>query len=351
MTCKRTDISPDRKTRTVPSPFLPTAPVHMVWLATDACQLQCIHCSSDSGQREADELSTSEALDMVDQLARFGVLDLGISGGEPMMRSDIFEIINHADDNGMRVGIGTSGQLLSNKRLDQLAKTPITRLQISLDGFADIHDIIRCRPGLFQRALSALRGAIQRGIIVNVCFTVNRLNVDQLSEFTEFIADQGIHRLNISRYVPTGRGDDMLDLPDFEWPAIIRQCHALSKQYSNRLTIVSHLAQEILMDPELGQNPMFSGCQAGRGQGCITANGTVLPCVLLPVPVGNIRNKPFHEIWRNAPDLLRLRDRSHLEGPCRTCRVRERCGGCRAVAMAKTGELLSSDPRCWNTQY
>lgn len=339
-----------QKNEVISRPFLPEAPIHMVWLATNACQLRCSHCSSGSGQPHADELSTAEALDLMDQFARVGVLDLAVSGGEPLMRRDIFQIINHAHDNGIRVGIGTSGQPLSGKRLDQLAVAPITRLQISMDGFADPHDKIRRRPGLFQRALSALQAARQRDITVNVCFTVNRLNAHQLSDFTAFIAEQGINRLNISRFVPTGRGDDTLDLPDEDWQAIICQCRALAEQYKDRLAIASHLAQEILVAPKLAGDPIFAGCQAGRGQGCVTADGTVWPCVLLPIPVGNIREQSFDKIWCQAPQLQQLRDRGWLKGACRTCRVRERCGGCRAVALAKTGDFLASDPRCWDPQ-
>lgn len=328
-------------------PFIPTTPIHMVWLATNACKLRCLHCSSSSGKPYADELNTSEAIDLIDQLAQAGVLDLAISGGEPLLRPDIFHIIRHAHDNGIQVGIGTSGQPLTTKRLDQLEKAPIARLQVSLDGFADTHDTIRRSPGLFQRALSALQAARLRGITVTVCFTVNQLNAHQLSDFVAFIADQGIHRLNISRYVATGRGDHQLDMPDALWPAIIRQCRTLKEQYRNLLTIVSHHAQEILVAPELAKSPIFAGCQAGRGQGCVSANGTVWPCVLLPLPVGNIRNQSFADIWCNAPELRRLRDREQLNGPCRSCQMRERCGGCRAVAYAKTGDIFASDPRCW----
>jgi AdoMet-dependent heme synthase len=93
--------------------------------------------------------------------------------------------------------------------------------------------------------------------------------------------------------------------------------------------------------------PAFVGCQAGRGQGCVTANGTILPCVLLPIPLGNIRTAPFADIWQSSPIVKVLQDRGNLEGKCGACSLRARCGGCRAVAYARTGNLFASDPRCW----
>lgn len=114
--------------------------------------------------------------------------------------------------------------------------------------------------------------------------------------------------------------------------------------------MVTHLAQQILVDSKVAGMPGFIGCQAGIGQGCITANGTVLPCVLLPVPVGNVRSKPFGEIWRSSPIIQALQARRSLKGACASCFFKDRCGGCRAVALAKTGDYLATDERCWLTR-
>lgn len=182
---------------------------------------------------------------------------------------------------------------------------------------------------------------------IHICCTINRLNSDHLGEFVELVAGLDVQRLNFSRYVPTGRGTDKLDLADAEWRAIIEITSALKTQYADRLEIVSHLAQQILVDAEVTGMPGFIGGQAGRGQGCITANGSVLPCVLLPVSVGNIRETPFTSIWTTSPVIRSLQDRNNLEGKCNSCAVRSRCGGCRAVAFARTGRLFAQDPRCW----
>lgn len=322
-------------------------PLHMVWLATNACTARCLHCSSNSALRAADELSTAEALDMLDQLADCGVVDFGISGGEPLLRDDLFEIIAHAKGRGMAVGVATNGAKLRIQTAERLAALGLNRLQVSLDGPADAHDHLRQWPGLYRRAVASIGVARRAGLRVHVCCTVTRLNVDLLDDFVAALPALDVQRLNISRYVPTGRGADGLDLPDADWRAVIAHCVALRERHRGRLDIVTHLAQQILVDAEVAAMPAFVGCQAGRGQGCISANGTVLPCVLLPIPLGNIRAAPFRRIWSEAALARQLRQREQLDGKCGRCQVRERCGGCRAVAFARSGDPLASDPRCW----
>jgi radical SAM protein with 4Fe4S-binding SPASM domain len=210
-----------------------------------------------------------------------------------------------------------------------------------------MHDALRQWTGLFERVIRTIDVAKDVGLKVHVCCTINRLNWQMLEPFTEYISTLGIGRLNYSRYVPTGRGTDALDLSPYEWRSVVFLCQRLKERYEGKLEIVSHLAQQILVDREIKDMPGFVGCQAGIGQGAVTANGTVLPCVLLPIPLGNIRDQSFSTIWQTSPVVKALRNRHNLEGQCSTCKVRNRCGGCRAVAFAKTGNYLGSDPRCW----
>lgn len=330
-----------------PGDFRPQMPFHMVWLATNACTARCMHCSSNSAKRSHDELTTDEVFDLIDQLARAGVVDLGISGGEPFIRRDLLEIVAHSKLRGMSVGVATNGAKLRPDQAAQLFELGLNRLQISLDGLAAAHDRLRRWPGLFERVLRAIEVARAAGLKVHICCTITRLNAGELDEFVEFLARLDVHRLNFSRYVPTGRGSYALDLDDRDWHAIIHQCTKLRDRFKGRLEIVTHLAQQIIVDGEVADMPGFIGCQAGQGQGCVTANGTVLPCVLLPVPVGNVRDQPFAEIWRTSSVIHALQNRGYLEGKCANCSIRERCGGCRAVALAKTGNYLAADPRCW----
>jgi radical SAM protein with 4Fe4S-binding SPASM domain len=199
---------------------------------------------------------------------------------------------------------------------------------VSLDGFAEQHDKLRRWPGLFERVLKTIQTARKAGIRVHVCCTITRLNCESLEAFVAFLAQTGIKRLNLSRFVPTGRGSDILDPGDSAWRSIIERCGALKAAYVGKLEITTHLAQQILVDSEAERMVAFTGCQAGRGQGCVTANGTVLPCVLLPVPVGNIRQASFREVWTNSPTIRAFQNRDQLQGACRKCSLRERCGGC-----------------------
>ncbi len=327
--------------------YLPKFPYHMVWIATNACNTRCLHCSSNSTVRSPDELTTQEVLDLFDQFADCGVIDLAISGGEPLLRSDIPEIVAHARKRGITVGVGSNGGRFSERQAEALHQSGLNRFQVSLDGFVAAHETLRQWNGLFDRVLKTIDIARKAGLRVHVCCTINRLNVEELEPFVEMVSKLAVQRINFSRYVPTGRGTDALDLTAKEWQKVVRLCIELRDQYKGRLEIVTHLAQEILVDDEIANMPAFIGCQAGIGQGAVTANGTVLPCVLLPIPLGNIRHQPFRQIWQDSPLNKTLRDRSNLETKCGSCQLRSRCGGCRAIAYAKTGNYLATDPRCW----
>ncbi len=329
------------------SSFHPQTPFHMVWIATNECNARCRHCSSDSGIIKPDELKTEEAFNLIDQLVAFGIVDLAISGGEPLLRPDIFKIIHHAKKYNLSVGVGSNGAFLTNLQAKRLENLGVNRFQVSLDGFNFAHNTLRNWVDLFDRALKTIRTARAAGLRTHICCTINHFNINQLEEFTKFVSELDVQRLNFSRYVPTGRGCGNLDLSDEDWKYAIHLCNALRNQYKGKLEIVAHLAQQILIDKEIANIPSFIGCQAGIGQGCVTENGTVLPCVLLPIPLGNVRITNFSEIWKNSPIIKALQNRDNLKGYCGVCSLKNRCGGCRAVAFAKTGDYLKADPRCW----
>jgi radical SAM protein with 4Fe4S-binding SPASM domain len=288
-----------------------------------------------------------EARHLLARLRDFGVFDLAISGGEPLVRPDMLPLIEYATSLGLRVGLGSNGSMITEAVCDQLAQSGLDRLQISLDGTLATHDEVRRWNGLFAHCMRAIAAARNHDLRVHVCFTVHRRNWHELSEVASLCADMGVARLNVSRIVPTGRAGRDLDLSPAEWEAITSSIERLRKRFADVLNISTHLAQTALLNEEAACSPGFIGCQAGIGQGCIGARGEVMPCVLLPVVIGNIREKDVSEIWLEAPELVSLRQRSLLKGACGTCAVREKCGGCRAVAYGYTGDLMASDPRCW----
>ena len=324
-----------------------SAPLHIVWLATNQCNARCLHCSSNSAHPAPDELVTTEVFHLLDDLSECGVLDLAISGGEPLFRKDIFEVIAYAKNRGFTVGIGSNGSTITSTVLDALLKVDINRLQVSLDGPETEHDTLRRWPGLFARATQAISLAVQRGVRTHVCCTINRLNAASLGTLTRLVTELGAKRLNFYRFIPTGRGNDSLDLSPLEWREIVATVNNLKLKNKPQLDIVSHLAQEVLLDETLANVEVFRGCGAGHNQACVSLDGTVFPCVLLPIPIGNIRQQPFRELWRDSPVISALQARSNLKGQCGNCALKQSCGGCRAVAYAKTGDYLASDSRCW----
>ena len=330
-----------------PATFRPETPYHMVWLATNACNARCVHCSSNAAKRLPGELSTAEAKRLFDELAEMGVFNVAISGGEALTRPDLFEIIEHGASLGIRLGLGSNGSTVSRQVVRHLKEAGLERLQISIDGVEATHDRARRWPGLYRKAERAIELGLEGGLRVHVCFTAHRMNHGELREVVGQCVLWGVHRFNMSRFVPTGRGDAELDLTPREWERLVGDLEVVRRELAGRIEFTTHLAQSILANPELGCQAGFLGCQAGVGQGCIGPVGQVTPCVMLPVVAGNIRRKPLREIWETSPVLVALRDRDRLGGWCHSCAFRERCGGCRAVAYAYEGDPLAADPRCW----
>lgn len=330
-----------------PGTFRVQKPFHMVWLTTDACNLRCLHCSSASARRRPDELTTEEVFDLVDAMVELGVMDLAVSGGEPLLRRDLFSILDYVRLRGLSVGVGSNGTTLTVANARRLLSCGVQRWQVSLDGIGESHDRLRACPGLFEKVVEAIGIARSVGLRVHVCCTLNRFNRDEIEDLAIFVAELGVQRLNISRFVPTGRGRDNLDLTPVEWRRAVERCARLRRELRGRLEVVTHLAQQILVDSAVEKMPGFVGCQAGRGQGCVTATGDVLPCVLLPLVIGNVRRQRLARLWETSPVIHALQHRARLQGVCGSCSLRSRCGGCRAVAYAKTGDYLATDVRCW----
>lgn len=322
-------------------------PYHMVWIATNACNARCVHCSSDAAKCRPNELSTAEAMGLFDDFATLGVFNVAVSGGEPLVRRDLLDVIEHGTSLGLRVGLGSNGSTVTAGIVGRLYDLGLDRLQISIDGLEETHDQARRWTGLYQKSHRAIQMGIDGGLSVHVCFTAHRMNYRELGAVVDRCVEWGVRRFNLSRFVPTGRGEASLDLSPYEWKDVATVFEAKRREYAGSVDFSTHLAQLVLLEPELGCVPGFVGCQAGAGQGCIGPEGEVMPCVMLPIIVGNIRDTPLREIWETAPVLNELRNRNQLKGYCRTCGVRDKCGGCRAVAYAYTGDFLAEDPRCW----
>jgi radical SAM protein with 4Fe4S-binding SPASM domain len=325
--------------------FKPSFPLHIVLILSNRCNLSCLHCSSNADKSGSIGYSTPEAKRILDQLADAGVIDVAFSGGEPLLRHDLPELVAYARSHGMTVGTSTNGYPLTDKTAERLKSAGLNRLQVSIDGTQQTHDIIRGQ-GSYVKAVAAVQRSVAVGLRTHISFTAMRLNVHHLEEVVRLCIALGADGFNLSQFVPTGRGPEEQDLgPTLAREVLLAWLDA-RRRYPD-LYMSTHFAG--LADLDLRNETCVGGCQAGLGLGCITAEGDVTPCVMLPLSLGNVRNQTFREIWSRSPTVAELQDRQ-LGGACGACEHRARCGGCRAAAWARTGDILAQDPRCWRAR-
>lgn len=353
----------------VKRPFTPGAPFQVVWDVTNACNLRCKHCYASAGEPLKDELSTVEALDLIDKLAVMGVPILALSGGEPLVRRDILQLARHARKRGIYVAMATNGTMLTEARTQDLRGAGVEYLQISLDGAdAATHDGFRGMPGSFDRTMAGIRNAVASKFFVNISTTVTRQNVDQVPEIIDLCNELGVNWFMAYNFVPAGRGKDMVenDLSPEMREELLRtlyernkssKCQVLStapqfarvalQQCSGGTVMVpTHFYNQTVDQGMMGLTEFIGGCGAGRFYMAIRSNGDVDPCVFFPRTVGNVRHDDLREIWLHDPLFLDLRNRDMLKDNCGHCEYRFHCGGCRARANGYFNDPLAGDPGC-----
>ncbi|MCX7981512.1 MAG: 12,18-didecarboxysiroheme deacetylase [Syntrophales bacterium] len=367
-----------RRSRHLPSHLLQFSedkkPV-VVWNMTKRCNLKCIHCYASSGdERSTGELSTEEARLLIDDLANFGVPVLLFSGGEPLLRSDLIDLIAYARTKGIRTVISTNGTLISHEIADKLREVGLDYVGVSLDGLEETNDRLRGVAGAFEAALEGIRNCKKVGIKVGLRFTVSRLNINDVPAIFDLVDEEQIPRLCIYHLVYTGRGGHLMhqDLSHKETRALLDFIMDRTKELFDQgkekeiLTVDNHAdgpyvylrllqensprAQEVLQLLKMNE-----GNSSGLGIGCISWDGEVYPDQFWRhMSVGNIREKPFSEIWsdENNTFLSQLRNRKqYLQGRCPSCRWLDICNGnFRARAEAATGNIWGEDPACYLTE-
>ncbi len=326
------------------------APLYLAWEVTLQCNAQCLHCYSSSGPgvRHPRELSTAQAHRVIDQLADAGLLILAFSGGEPLTRPDIYELMRHAADRELVVNIASNGAVVNERTVARLVESGVRSVTISLDGAdAATHDHFRAFPGLFDRTLRAIDALVRQGIRVVVSFTPTRLNHEQGRSVVRLAYEHGASAVNMSEYVPAGRGSTDLALPAQLVHATVLDWIAMRGEYAGRMQIIWHDCRVALLVPPDEQD-RYSGCGAGKLTARLMADGTLTPCVFISEGGGNLLERSFSDIWENAPVLRKIRDRNLLvSGNCGSCEHKHICGGCRATSLAFTGQLMGGDPSCW----
>jgi radical SAM protein with 4Fe4S-binding SPASM domain len=353
-------------------PLLVRAPFLVVWNFTHKCNLKCKHCYSDAGNNPREELSTSEAIKVVNQIADFGVTSLAFSGGEPLMRKDFFEVAKHAVDSGLYVSVATNGTLLTEERAKKLKKIGLNYVEISLDGAnSKTHDTFRGQTNSFDQALMGLKNCVKEDVCTCLAVTATKNNLNEIPSVFALAQEIGVDRFTLFNFVPTGRGKDILelDLSPEEREGVLNFLYKKLSEHPRMavLTTTPQLARVALQFPSAQEDlvmplahmeaamisrkakalaDFIGGCGAGRFYCAVSPEGNVQPCVFLPISVGNLKTDKFEDIWFNSSVFKALRNRGSLKSRCGKCGFKYVCGGCRARAYAYYNDYLMSDPGC-----
>lgn len=314
----------------------------IAWEVTAACNLRCEYCrASATEEPDEDELSTEEALHFIDEVAPLSPMII-LSGGEPLLRPDIFRLAEYASSKGIRVALATNGILLSPLAVKKIARSSIRRVSISLDGVdPDTHDASRGR-GTYERTLMGIEN-LRGQVPFQINMTITRKNFHQVEAMMDLAEDLGAVALHLFFLVPTGRGREEELITPGEEEELLRRVASESERRTMEIKVTC--APQYARIAGGGSKKMGSTCLAGTGFVFVSRKGDVCPCGYLPVVVGNVREKSFIDIWENSPVFKELRARN-LKGRCGECSYRRVCGGCRARAYAYTGDYLESDPLC-----
>lgn len=342
-------------------------PFIAIWEVTQACDLACVHCrASAQPDRHPMELSTEEGKALIDQIADMRVPVFVLTGGDPIKRPDLFDLIRYARSREVRVSLTPSATpLLTRDIVVRLKEVGLARLAVSMDGAsAETHDAFRGMSGSFARTLDAVRWANEIGLPVQINTTFSRRNIAEIDDIVALIERLKITLWSVFFLVPTGRGklNDLLNAEEFEH--VFAKIYRLSKtaSFDIKTTEAQHYRRYLLQQrvaerkagqqgptPEkvadaIGRAPR--GLNDGKGFVFISHIGEVFPSGFLPLSAGNVRRQPLSTIYRDSPLFLTLRDTSKLEGKCRACEFKEICGGSRSRSYALTGNPLGEEPCC-----
>lgn len=352
-------------------------PFLAIWEVTQSCDLACKHCRA-AAQPEAhpEQLTTAQGKELIDQIAEMHVPVFVLTGGDPLKRADIFDLVRHAAERGVRIALTPSATpLLTRDAIFRLRDAGLVRLGISLDGSSPaIHDVFRGLPGAWQRTIDAIGWAGEAGVPIQVHTTLSRHNAHDMDAMTELLERLEVVMWNLFFLVPVGRGQlaDMLSGEEFE--SIFGRLYELSRRvpfqiktteamHYRRYLLQHNLEERHASHHGLGAHAYEAGAPTasttarnmgwatrrvndGRGFVFISHKGEVFPSGFLPIRAGSILETPLAEIYRDAPVFRALRDTDQLRGKCGDCEFRQICGGSRARAYAVSGDYLAPEPCC-----
>lgn len=334
----------------------------VAWEITRNCNLSCVHCrAAATNGPYTGELDTDAALQLLDQIAETGNPIVILTGGEPLLRDDIFEVARYGTDKGLRMVMAPNGTLITAETAGQMADAGIRRISISLDGSTkERHDKFRGVDGAFEAALRGVEFAKSAGIEFQINTTITKANLEQIPRIQELAVELGAVAHHIFLLVPTGRGkyivDQAITAAEYEetlnWfydqrektplqlkatcaPHYYRILRQRAKEEGKTVTFESH-----------GLDAVTRGCLGGTGFCFISHRGIVQPCGFLNLNCGDVTQTSFADIWHHSETFLSLRDFKNLKGKCGDCEYKRVCGGCRARAYEATGDFLAEEPLC-----
>lgn len=331
-------------------PDLDRSPIVVAWEMTRACALRCVHCRADAQPwRDPRELTTDEGRRLIDEVAELGTRILVLTGGDPFMRPDVFELVAHARNDGLEVGLSpTATARASRANLQRAITAGASTIHLSLDGAAaESHDAFRGVRGSFERTLHSIRVARELGARVQVATTACRRNVTELPATAELLAELGATLWTVFFLVPVGRGrfEDMLDATETE--RVLEWLIDVAARSPFRVrTVCAPQLRRIAAQRGSPPGVVPAVTTDGRGFCFVSHRGEVWPSGFLPISAGNVRETPLAPIYRESPLFIALRDPRRLEGRCGRCPYAFPCGGSRARAYALTGNAFAEDPAC-----
>ena len=319
------------------------------WNTTNACNMYCDHCYRDAGCKAEEELSTAEAKTLLEQIARAGFKIMIFSGGEPLMRPDIVELVAYAASLGLRPVFGTNGTLITLEMAQKLKAAGAMGMGISLDSMdREKHNKFRKFPGAWEGAVQGMRNCRAAGLPFQIHTTVMEWNNHELEDLTDFAVAEGAVAHHFFFLVPTGRAKTI-------------EAESLrAEAYEDTLTRIMKKQQEVEIELKPTCAPQFlriaaqmglktrfrRGCLAGTAYCIISPRGKVQPCAYLNMELGDVRQTPFDEIWKNSEVLNKLRTLEY-SGGCGSCEYKRACGGCRArAACYHEGDYMAEEPWC-----
>lgn len=338
----------------------------VVWNTTKRCNLRCVHCYLNAGEAENGELTTREAMNLIEDLAEIRTPLLVFSGGEPVLRDDIYELNEYAMELGLRTILSSNGALITRRVAEKIKDAGFVYVGVSLDGSENAHDKFRGVRGAFKDSIRGLRNLMEVGVDTGVRFAITHQNYDELPKVLEIVKKEGVPRFSVFQLVYAGRGRDIINWDIFNeerrkvMEYIIRVAEengdmniVTADNYADGIYLLKHVAEK---EPERALEvekllAMQSGCPAGDKLANVDNVGNVHLCPYWQNRIiGNVREQSFSDIWFDEEnELLRMmRDKTrYLKGKCARCSYNHLCRGCRVRAEVVYNDPLAEDPACY----